>query len=97
VRCTAVAPTAGLLFSVHAVHVEAVANVVGRAELLAGAAFIAATLCYARTGWQRGGRGAGPTLALAAAGMLCKEQAVTALAACVVYELLCVPPRPLVR
>jgi len=97
VRCTAVSPTAGVLFAVHPVHVEAVANVVGRAELLACAAFVAATLCYAKTGWQRGGCGAAPTLALAGVGMLCKEQAVTALAACVAYEVLCVPPRPLVR
>jgi hypothetical protein len=74
VSAAAVAPTAGALFAVHPVHVEAVANVVGRAELLSGAAFVAATLCYTRTGWQRGGRGAGPTLALAAAGLLCKEQ-----------------------
>jgi protein O-mannosyl-transferase len=37
---------AGLLFAVHPVHVEAVANVVGRAEILAGVFVLAASLCY---------------------------------------------------
>ena len=36
---------AGLLFAVHPVHVEAVANVVGRAELMAAAGYAAALLC----------------------------------------------------
>jgi protein O-mannosyl-transferase len=36
---------AGLLFAVHPVHVEAVANVVGRAELMAAAGYGAALLC----------------------------------------------------
>jgi hypothetical protein len=38
----------GLLFAVHPVHVEAVANVVGRAELMAAAAYAAALLCALR-------------------------------------------------
>lgn len=36
---------AGMLFAVHPVHVEAVANVVGRAELMAAAGYAAALLC----------------------------------------------------
>ncbi len=36
---------AGLLFAVHPVHVEATANVVGRAELMAAAGYAAALLC----------------------------------------------------
>ena len=36
---------AGLLFAVHPVHVEAVANVVGRAELMAAAGYATALLC----------------------------------------------------
>jgi hypothetical protein len=36
---------AGLLFAVHPLHVEAVANVVGRADLMAAAAYAAALLC----------------------------------------------------
>ena len=39
---------AGLLFAVHPVHVEAVANVVGRAELMAAAGYAAALLCALR-------------------------------------------------
>jgi len=35
----------GLLFAVHPVHVEAVANVVGRAELMAATGYAAALLC----------------------------------------------------
>jgi len=38
----------GLLFAVHPVHVEAVANVVGRAELMAAAAYAVALLCALR-------------------------------------------------
>ena len=38
----------GLLFAVHPVHVEAVANVVGRAELMAAAAYAVALLCVLR-------------------------------------------------
>ena len=75
---------AGLLFAVHPLHVEAVANVVGRAESLAaigllGLIFLArryrgATTPVARAGW----------LALAllslAVGLLAKEHAVVAIA-----------------
>lgn len=38
----------GALFAVHPVHVEAVANVVGRAELMAAAAYAGALLCALR-------------------------------------------------
>jgi hypothetical protein len=65
----------GLLFAVHPVHVEAVANVVGRAELMAAAAYAAALLCAVRAErrpiWLVG-------VALAAAfGMASKELVVT--------------------
>ncbi|HEU4588567.1 MAG TPA: hypothetical protein VFS11_07965 [Gemmatimonadales bacterium] len=40
------ATAAALLFAVHPVHVEAVANVVGRAEVLATLFSVAAVLCY---------------------------------------------------
>src|SRR5207253_4753952 len=39
---------AGLLFAVHPVHVEAVANVVGRAELMAAAGYAVALVCAGR-------------------------------------------------
>src|SRR3989454_673426 len=38
----------GLLFAVHPVHVEAVANVVGRAELMAAAGYAVALVCAGR-------------------------------------------------
>jgi hypothetical protein len=45
---TLVGLAAGLLFAVHPVHVEAVANVVGRAELMAAAGYAAALVCALR-------------------------------------------------
>jgi len=63
---------AGLLFAVHPVHVEAVANVVGRAELMAGlftVLAVYAALARESVGWS----------ALAwALGLLCKENAAVA-------------------
>jgi protein O-mannosyl-transferase len=38
----------GLFFAIHPVHVEAIANVVGRAELMAGAGYAAALVCAIR-------------------------------------------------
>ena len=63
---------AGLLFAVHPVHVEAVANVVGRAELMAGLLTVLAVyaaLAREWVGWS----------ALAwGLGLLCKENAAVA-------------------
>jgi len=36
---------AGLLFAVHPVHVEAVANIIGRAELMCALGFLGAMIC----------------------------------------------------
>jgi protein O-mannosyl-transferase len=49
----AVGLIAGLLFAVHPVHVEAVANVVGRAELMAAAGYAFALVCAARADTRR--------------------------------------------
>jgi hypothetical protein len=43
----------GLLFAVHPVHVEATASIVGRAELIAAAAYGAALLCALRAARRR--------------------------------------------
>ena len=43
----------GVLFAVHPVHVEAVANVVGRAELMAAAGYAAALVCAIRAAQRR--------------------------------------------
>ncbi|HKC42055.1 MAG TPA: hypothetical protein VKC15_21100, partial [Gemmatimonadales bacterium] len=55
--CELAAPSVGLivglLFAVHPVHVEAVANVVGRAELMAAAGYTAALVCAIRAGQRR--------------------------------------------
>ena len=69
------ATVAALLFAVHPVHVEAVAGIVGRAELLAATFYLGALLVFSR-------RGAGPgeaaaLLLLSLAGALSKEHAVT--------------------
>ena len=50
---TGVGLATGLLFAVHPVHVEAVANLVGRAELIAAAAYAAALLCALRAAQDR--------------------------------------------
>jgi len=72
-RLTGVAAglAAGLIFAAHPVHVEAVANVVGRAELLVGLSSVLAV--YAALGRQSV---AWSTAALAL-GLLSKENAVT--------------------
>ena len=75
---------AGIVFAVHPVHVEAVANVVGRAESMAAIGVLGAVLAArryraARSAAARGSWGAA-VLALAAFGMFSKESAVIAIA-----------------
>ncbi len=55
---TAAPAVAGLLFAVHPVHVEAVAGIVGRAEILAACGVVAAVLAH-----RRALRAAGPAAA----------------------------------
>lgn len=75
------AATAGaLIFAVHPVHVEAVAQVVGRSELLAAAAYLAACLIYLR------GRALWAVPLLFLMGLASKEIAVTLPAALVLLE-----------
>jgi hypothetical protein len=73
---------AGLLFAVHPVHVEAVANVVGRAELMAGLftlLAVYAALAHERVAWSA---------AALALGLLSKENAAVAPALIVLGWLL---------
>lgn len=88
---------AGLLFASHPIHTEAVAGVVGRADVGAAAFFLLSLFCYVRHcrlrrdtrtraagrrwAWMLGGLGC------AAASMLWKEQGVTVLAVSAVYDL----------
>ena len=79
---------AGLLFAVHPVHVEAVANIVGRAELMAALFVILsvyAALVRDRVWW---------CAAALAAGLLSKENAVVAPALIAWGWLLQLAPRP---
>ncbi|HEV2671660.1 MAG TPA: hypothetical protein VGU74_11240 [Gemmatimonadales bacterium] len=66
---------AGLLFAVHPVHVEAVANVVGRAELMAAAGYAVAVLCALRA--ERRQAYLGGVVLGAALAITSKEIAVT--------------------
>ncbi|XP_062508109.1 protein O-mannosyl-transferase TMTC1-like [Corticium candelabrum] len=87
---------AGSLFAVHSVHTEAVNNIVGRAELLSAVFFLLSFISYVRsctasnefcsskTDW----RWFTVSLLMAACSMLSKEQGVTCLAICTVYDIL---------
>ncbi|MBI4541229.1 MAG: hypothetical protein HY704_17140 [Gemmatimonadetes bacterium] len=80
----------GVLFAIHPVHVEAVANVVGRAELLAALFYLTACLLYLWTpdAARRAARSA-RLLALGGlyfAALLSKESAVTLPAALVLLD-----------
>ena len=83
---------AGVVFAIHPVHVEAVANVVGRAELLVAISLFGMLLAARRF---RRARGAGArtawlglTLALILTGLLSKEHAVVAVAFLLLDEVL---------
>jgi hypothetical protein len=81
---------AAALFAVHPVHVEAVANVVGQAELWTGLVLLSAVLIYVRE--RQGGvtipRGSAIAIvALFVAGMLIKENAIVLPALLVIAEL----------
>ena len=69
---------AGLLFAVHPVHVEAIAGVVGRAELIAAAGILAALLCAALARRREGRAGtlaAAGAMACGLVALLAKESA----------------------
>ncbi|GIY17609.1 protein O-mannosyl-transferase TMTC3 [Caerostris darwini] len=79
------------LFAVHPVHTEAVSGVVGRAELLSAVAFLCALLYYIHTRYQHktsAWQECGVTSVVAILGLLCKEQALTVLAVCCIYEII---------
>lgn len=76
----AAAAAAALLFAVHPVHVEAVANVVGRAEVLSALLALGAVLCYRADGAMvaRGDRGSWARGAAAFGTLLCVALALAA-------------------
>lgn len=82
----------GLLFAVHPVHSEAVAGIVGRAEILAALLFLLSFIFYA---WNVQAEYENPechtlqiciSFILGASSMLCKETGITVLGICAVYE-----------
>ncbi|CAG0896108.1 unnamed protein product [Cyprideis torosa] len=103
---------AALLFALHPIHTEAVTGVVGRAELLSSACFLAAFLSYIRSSTLDGKPSRGPRrttewrcfmvfASLVTAAMLCKEQGIVVLGVCAVYEILilqkCAAPKLIPR
>ena len=70
---------AGMVFAVHPVHTEAVANVVGQAEVVAGLAALLALLVHIRGGGRSGWGTALGVGALYVVGFGAKESAVTLL------------------
>ncbi|XP_030069609.1 protein O-mannosyl-transferase TMTC3 isoform X2 [Microcaecilia unicolor] len=81
---------ASLLFAVHPIHTEAVTGVVGRAELLSSIFFLAAFLSYTKS------KGPDNTIVwtpiavavfLVAVATLCKEQGITVVGICCIYEV----------
>ncbi|XP_016130121.1 transmembrane and TPR repeat-containing protein 2 [Sinocyclocheilus grahami] len=85
---------AGLLFAAHPIHTEAVAGIVGRADVGAALFFLLALRCYLRHCSLRmsGAHGRSwtwflGTLACASCSMLWKEQGVTVLAVAAMYDV----------
>ncbi|KAI5634756.1 transmembrane and TPR repeat-containing protein 4 [Phthorimaea operculella] len=81
---------ATLLFAVHPIHTEAVCGIVGRADVLAGNTFFLAFILYRKamfpSEWSY--HYLFGAIAMAAASMLFKENGITVLGFCIIYELL---------
>ncbi|HET9985989.1 MAG TPA: hypothetical protein VFQ38_20485 [Longimicrobiales bacterium] len=73
----AAALAGALVFAVHPVHVEAVANVVGRAEAMSAVFFLGAALVWMRAGAALSVRRLAAVAALFALALLSKESAAT--------------------
>lgn len=87
--------TAGAVFAAHPIHTEAVAGIVGRADVLACSFFVLTLMSYMR--YVRARHSPNPSsrwlpaslvMLLATAGLLTKEQALTSLAVCAVYDVI---------
>ncbi len=86
---TAAAAVAGILFAVHPVHVEAVAGIVGRSEILAALGVLTAILLHRRALLDPRGRVsllAGAAWLACLLGMLAKESAIVGPALCLLSE-----------
>ncbi|XP_053575210.1 protein O-mannosyl-transferase TMTC3 [Bombina bombina] len=81
---------AALLFAVHPIHTEAVTGVVGRAELLSSIFLLAAFLSYTKSKGPDNSIVWTPiavAVFLVAVATLCKEQGITVVGVCCVYEV----------
>ncbi|KAM3926144.1 protein O-mannosyl-transferase TMTC3 [Leptodactylus fuscus] len=81
---------AALLYAVHPIHTEAVTGVVGRAELLSSIFLLAAFLSYTKSKGPDNSIVWTPIAAavfLVAVATLCKEQGITVVGICCVYEV----------
>ncbi|GFO13852.1 heterogeneous nuclear ribonucleoprotein q, partial [Plakobranchus ocellatus] len=81
---------ASFLFAVHPIHTEAITGVVGRAEALSSIFFLGAFLAYSEsTGYRQKTRWKPLllTVTLVTVAMLCKEQGITVIGVCCVYEV----------
>lgn len=86
-----VAWLAAAIFAVHPIHVEAVTNIVGRADLLATAAVLGGLVCYVRAGGAKQGARAGWLGAAgfcAWVGVWAKETAVMIFPLALLYDLI---------
>lgn len=92
---------AGALFAVHPVHVEAVANVVGQAEVLVALAVVGATILYVHDRLRGDGALRPSTIAwialLYAFGCLCKEHGIVLPGMLVAAELTVIDDRSPLR
>jgi tetratricopeptide (TPR) repeat protein len=84
------AAAGALLFAVHPIHVEAVANIAGRKDVLATVFVLAMLLAHLRARRGSGGHAALAVLACAAA-LLSKEMAIVGIALAAAHDLLLVP------
>ncbi|XP_060080466.1 protein O-mannosyl-transferase TMTC3-like isoform X2 [Ylistrum balloti] len=81
---------AAFLFAIHPIHVEAVTGVVGRAEALSSIFFLLALMSFSKSTGYRSDIGWRPlilTVILVTVAMLCKEQGITVIGVCCVYEV----------
>lgn len=85
---------AGLLFAAHPVHTEAIAGIVGRADLAACNLALLAVLAYIRhMEWReqanvRQWSALVVTILFSVTAVLCKETAITTLVICAVYDII---------
>lgn len=81
---------AAFLFAIHPIHVEAVTGVVGRAEALSSIFFLLALMSFSKSTGYRSQIVWRPlllTVVLVTIAMLCKEQGITVIGVCCVYEV----------